>query len=142
MFENENTQFQRTCCFQMSADILVIIEFGAQKQRISLNTNDTYNDICDQIYSVFRLDQTKSNYRLQRQDPSKPGSFINIEERSFLHDLKRHAFNRDGNSALRFRIHPLISKKMVNKILMIVILTASRLLSVVCSSSPKQRMDR
>ena len=99
----------------MSADILAIIEFGAQKQRISLNTNDTYNDLCDQIYSIFRLDQTKSNYRLQRQDPSKPGSFLTVDERSFLHDLTQHASNRHGNSAIRLRLVPMISKKLVNR---------------------------
>jgi hypothetical protein len=99
----------------MALDILVIVEFGAQKQRISLNTNSSYKDICDQIYSLFKLDSTKSKYILQRQGSFKPDFFINIDEHSFMNDLKQHATNNIRNPVIRLRLVPATSKNSVNR---------------------------
>jgi hypothetical protein len=94
----------------MALNILVIVEFGAQKQRISLNANSSYKDICEQIYSLFKLDFSKSKYILQRQDSFKPGVFINVNERSFINDLKCNT----TNSVMRLRLAPASSKNSVN----------------------------
>ncbi len=96
--------------FQMTLNILVIVEFGAQKQRISLNANSSYQDICNQIYSLFKLDVNKSKYMLQRQDSLKPESFTNIDERVFINDLKHYATNNIKNPVIRLRLMPTSSK--------------------------------
>ena len=100
----------------MALNILVIVEFGAQKQRISLNANSSYKEICDQIYSLFKLDANKSKYMLQRQDLLKPGLFINVNEYSLMNDLKSSAINNNKNSPIRLRLIPINSKDSVNKI--------------------------
>jgi hypothetical protein len=94
----------------MTLNILVIVEFGAQKQRISLNANQSYQDICNQIYSLFKIDSNKSKYILQRQDSIKPESFINIDERIFINDLKRYATNSIKSPVIRLRLMPISSK--------------------------------
>jgi hypothetical protein len=99
----------------MAFNILVIAEFGAQKQRITLKANSSYKDICDQIYSLFKLDLNKSKYNLQRQDSSKPDLFINIDEHSFMSDLQHQATNNMKNSVMRLRVVPASSKNSVNK---------------------------
>ncbi|CAF0984259.1 unnamed protein product [Rotaria sordida] len=96
----------------MALNILVIVEYGAQKQRISLDTNSSYKDICDQIYSLFKLDPSKSKYVLQQQDFFKPGSFINIDERSFINDLKQYAAKNIKNPVMRLRLAPASSKNL------------------------------
>ncbi|CAF2649481.1 unnamed protein product [Rotaria sp. Silwood2] len=94
----------------MALNILVIVEYGAQKQRISLNSNSSYKDICDQIYSLFKLDPSKSKYILQQQDSFKPGLFINVDERSFTNDLKQYATKNIKNPLIRLRLAPASSK--------------------------------
>ena len=94
----------------MALNILVIVEFGAQKQRISLNANSSYKDICNQIYSLFKLDTSKLKYILQRQDSFKPGLFINIDERLFINDLKHYATNNNKSSVIRLRLVPTSTK--------------------------------
>jgi hypothetical protein len=98
----------------MASTILVIVEFGAQKQRISLNSNSSYKDICNQIYSLFKLDFNKSKYILQRQDAFKVGLFIDVDERSFINDIKQYAVNNTKNSVIRLRLVPENSKNLVN----------------------------
>ena len=99
----------------MASNSLVIVEFGAQKQRISLNPNSSYKDTCDHIYTLFKLDTSKLKYILQRQDPFKPGLFINIDERSFLNELKHYATNNIKNPVIRLRLVPASSKNSVNE---------------------------
>jgi hypothetical protein len=98
----------------MALNIVVIVEFGAQKQRISLNANNSYKDLCNQIYSLFKLDSNKSKYILQRQDPFKPELFTNIDEHLFINDLKHHATNNIKNPVIRFRLVPASTKNSVN----------------------------
>ncbi|CAF1502162.1 unnamed protein product, partial [Adineta steineri] len=90
----------------MALNTVVIVEFGAQKQRVSLDINSSYKDICEQIYSLFKLDFTKSKYILQRQDPFKSGLFVNIDERTFINDLKYNPANNNKNSVTRLRLVP------------------------------------
>ena len=90
----------------MAFNVLVIVEYGAQKQRISLDTNHSYKDICAQIYRLFKLDFNKSKYILQRQDSIRPELFFNIDEQSFINDLKRYATNNIKNPAIRLRLIP------------------------------------
>jgi hypothetical protein len=99
----------------MALNSLVIVEFGAQKQRISLNADSSYKEICDHIYSLFKLDTSKLKYILQRQDSFKPGLFINIDERSFINDLKHNATSNNKSSVIRLRLVPASSKDSVNK---------------------------
>ncbi len=99
----------------MALNILVIVEFGAQKQRISLNANSSYKDICNQIYSLFKLDSSKSKYILQRQDSSNLDSFTNIDEHLFINDLKHYAINNIRSPVIRLRLVPMGTKKSVNK---------------------------
>lgn len=94
----------------MTFNLLVIVEFGAQKQRISLNPQHSYRDICNQIYSLFKLDVNKSKYILQRQDSVKPDSFSNIDERSFMDDLKHRAMHNLQNPMIRLRLIPVTTK--------------------------------
>ncbi|CAF3479713.1 unnamed protein product [Rotaria sp. Silwood1] len=90
----------------MALNILVIVEYGAQKQRISLDANSSYKDICDQIYALFKLDSNKSKYILQQQDSFKPGLFINVDERSFTNELKQYAAKNIKNPVIRLRLVP------------------------------------
>ncbi|UJR28510.1 hypothetical protein I4U23_009748 [Adineta vaga] len=90
----------------MALNLLVIVEFGAQKQRISLNPNNSYKDICDQIYSLFKVKSSQSKYILQRQDSLRSGLFVNIDEQAFLNDLKYEAMNNNTNSVMRLRLVP------------------------------------
>ncbi|CAF1252283.1 unnamed protein product [Adineta steineri] len=94
----------------MALNTVVIVEFGAQKQRVSLDINSSYKDICEQIYSLFKLDFTKSKYILQRQDPFKSGLFVNIDERTFINDLKYNPANNNKNSVTRLRLVPINSQ--------------------------------
>ena len=94
----------------MTLNILVIVEFGAQKQRISLNANHSYQDICNQIYSLFKIHNNKSKYILQRQDSLKAESFTNIDERTFMNDLKHYATNSIKSPVIRLRVMPISSK--------------------------------
>lgn len=98
----------------MALNILAIVEYGVQKQRLSLDVNSSYRDICDQIYLLFNLDSTKSKYILQRQDSLKPGSYKNVEERSFLNDLKTYATKNIKSPVIRLRLVPATSKNKVN----------------------------
>ncbi|CAF3111343.1 unnamed protein product [Rotaria socialis] len=104
----------------MASTILAIVEYGAQKQRMSLDPHSSYQDICNQIYSLFKLDPINSKYSLQRQDSLKFGSFINIDERTFQNELKQYAIKNKQNPVLRLRLTPAISKntsKPVNGVL-------------------------
>lgn len=112
--ERKNTRILRQCSFQMSTEILAIVEFGAQKQRIPLNSQSSYHEICQQIYALFQLDPTKSKYLLQQQDLYKPGSFVSVNEQEFLKNLKQYAANRKGNTPIRLRLMPLNMKIQVN----------------------------
>lgn len=76
---------------QMTYQVLVIVEYVTQKQLIFIDNDNSYKDICDQIYFLFNLDSSKSRFVIQRQDFIKSGLFINIDERSFINDLKQHA---------------------------------------------------
>jgi len=113
-FDIKNFVFCSTF-FQMALNLLVIVEFGAQKQRISLNANSCYQDICNQIYSLFKLDFNKSKYILQRQDSFKPELFHNIDDRLFMNDLKYYATNNIKNPVIRLRLVPPGFKNSVNK---------------------------
>lgn len=99
----------------MALTVRVIVEYGAQKQRIFLDANSSYQDICSQIYSLFKLDPSKSKYILQQQDSSKPGIFSNIDQRIFLNALKQAAINTTKNSIIRLRLVPATSKVSVIK---------------------------
>ena len=91
----------------MAFTVLAIVEYGAQKQRISLDTNSAYQDLCAQIYSLFKLDSQKSKHSLQRQDPIKPGSFVNVDEYAFMNELKRYTTgNSVAHSVMRLRLVP------------------------------------
>ena len=94
----------------MGSNILVIVEFGAQKQRISLNPTHSYKDICNQIYSLFKLDINKSKYMLQRQDPFKPDLFTDIDEHSLMNDLQHYGTNNIPSSMIRLRLMPTSAK--------------------------------
>lgn len=119
----ENTRIRRSYAdsvsfmlyrFQMSTSFLVIVEFGAQKQRISLDTSSSYEDVLQQIYSLFKIDASyRSKYVLQRQDPLKFGSFVTVDEQSFRDDVRRHAANRSQQSVMRLRLVPSSSKSAV-----------------------------
>lgn len=99
----------------MTLNNLVIVEFGAQKQRISLNSNSCYNDICHQIYSLFKLDFNKSKYILQRQDSSKPDLYTSIDDRIFMNDLQHYAANNIKSPVIRLRLVPPSFTNSVNK---------------------------
>ena len=94
----------------MSSDILAIVEFGAQKQRIPLNIQSSYEQICQQIYALFQLDPTKSKYLLQQQDLVTPGAFTTVDKQKFLGNLLQYAANRKNNIPIRLRLMPLNMK--------------------------------
>ncbi|CAF0995587.1 unnamed protein product [Adineta ricciae] len=85
----------------MALNLLTIVEFGAQKQRLSLNPNSTYQEICDQIYSLFKVNSNRSKYILQRQDPHRPELYVNTDENTFLSDMKYQAMNNNKNSVYK-----------------------------------------
>lgn len=97
----------------MSSNVLIIVEFGAQKQRVSLNVNHSYQTICNQIYSLFKLDSTKSKYILQRQDSIKTDRFTNLDEQTFLNELKHYAIDNIKHPVIRLRLMPSTSKTSV-----------------------------
>ncbi len=100
----------------MSLKILVIVEYGAQKQRVFLDANSSYSyrDICDHIYTLFKLDASKTKYILQKQDSFKTNQFKNIDEQSFINELKQYATKNIKNTAIRLRLIPAITKDWVN----------------------------
>jgi len=99
----------------MSSNVLIIVEFGAQKQRVSLNVNHSYQTICNQIYSLFKLDSTKSKYILQRQDSIKTDRFTNLDEQTFVNELKHYALDNIKHPVIRLRLMPSTSKTSVKK---------------------------
>ena len=99
----------------MSSNVLIIVEFGAQKQRVSLNGNHSYQTICNQIYSLFKLDSTKSKYILQRQDSIKTDRFTNLDEQTFVNELKHYALDNIKHPVIRLRLMPSTSKTSVKK---------------------------
>lgn len=114
-FEFDVKNFVFRLFFQMAINVLVIVEFGAQKQRISINSNSSYNDICHQIYSLFNLDYSKSKYILQRQNSTKPESFTNMDDRIFMNDLRYYSANNIKSPVIRLRLVPPGFKTSVTK---------------------------
>jgi hypothetical protein len=88
----------------MLSNILAIVEFGAQKQRIHFDIHNSYANVCNQIYSLFQLDRTKSIYRLEQQDLHRSNVFIPIDEQLFARDIQQRITNHKGNSIVRFRL--------------------------------------